>query len=154
MLFLTTFITLTTAKKYTTMANYYESTRTNYFKVKDATAFQSFIQKFGGIDLVVQEKTGHYALLFDEDLSVPYFYYDEKENKDVEIDFMQELSRHLCDDSIAVIVGAGAEKLRYVVGYAYAINSKGEQVEINLAHIYKLARDKFGEKAEITLAEC
>jgi hypothetical protein len=135
------------------MANYYESTRTNYFKVKDATAFQSFIQKFGGIDLVVQEKTGHYALLFDSESSVPCFYYDEEKDDDVEIDFMHELSRHLCDDSIAVIMGAGAEKLRFINGYAYAINSKGEQVELNLAHIYKLARDKFGEKAEITLAE-
>ena len=121
------------------MANYYESTRTNYFKVKDATAFQSFIQKFGGIDLVVQEKTEHYALLFDSESSVPCFYYDEEKDDDVEIDFMHELSRHLCDDSIAVIMGAGAEKLRFINGYAYAINSKGEQVELNLAHILSLS---------------
>jgi hypothetical protein len=125
------------------MANYYEKARTNYFKVKDPTEFQKFIDKFNGIELVVEETKGGYALLFDEDTGIPVCYYDEDGN-DVEVDFADEVAQHLTDDSIAVFEAVGSEKYRYLSGYAIAVNSKGKRVDINISEIYQRAKAEFG----------
>lgn len=125
------------------MANYYEKARTNYFKVKDPTEFQKFIDKFNGIDLVVEETKGGYALLFDEDTGIPAYYYDDDGN-DVEVDFADEVAQHLTDDSIAVFEAVGSEKYRYFNGYAIAVNSKGKRVDINISEIYERAKAEFG----------
>lgn len=127
------------------MANYYEKARTNYFKVKDAAAFQKYLDLFGNIDLVVQEKTGQYALLFDEEVGIPCCYYDEN-GDDVEVDFFGDLASHLTDDSIAVFEAIGSEKMRYLCGYAVAVNSKGERIRVDMDEIYARAREKFGVK--------
>jgi hypothetical protein len=47
-------------------------------------------------------------------------------------------------------MGAGAEKLRYINGWAEAYNNKGEKRAITLGDIYKLA-EELG--SEITRAE-
>lgn len=44
-------------------------------------------------------------------------------------------------DDVAVFMQAGAEKLRYVSGWAVAINAKKERVEIDLHEIYNRAKD-------------
>lgn len=126
------------------MANYYEKARTNYFKVKDFTKFREFIDKFSSIELVVEEQKGGYALLFSEESGVPSQYYDEDTDDFIEVDFIYELSRFITDDSIAVIQAVGSEKLRFVSGYAIAVNSKNEQVSININEIYERAKEKFG----------
>lgn len=125
------------------MATYYEKARTNYFKVKDPTEFQKFIDKFNGIDLVVEEKKGGYALLFDEETGIPCCYYDDDGN-DVEVDFVDEVSTHLTDDSIAVFEAVGSEKYRYLSGYAIAVNSEGKQVRVDINDIYARAKAEFG----------
>jgi hypothetical protein len=128
------------------MANYYETARTNYFNVKDAAAFQKFIETFRGIDLVVQEKTGQYALLFDGETGIPSAIYDEETDDFIDVDFVYEVSKHLTDDSIAVFEAIGSEKMRYLCGYAIAVNSKGEREDINISEIYARAKEKFGVK--------
>lgn len=128
------------------MANYYETARTNYFNVKDAAAFQKFIETFKGIDLVVEEKTGQYALLFDEETGIPSAIYDEETDDWIDVDFVDEVSKHLTDDSIAVFEAVGSEKMRYLCGYAIAVNSKGDREDINISEIYERAKAKFGVK--------
>ena len=125
------------------MANYYEKARTNYFKVKDAAAFQKYLDLFGSIDLVVNEKTGQYALIFDEASGVPSFYLND-DDEDIEVDFIDDVSKHLTDDSILVLQAIGNEKMRYLTGYAVAVNNKGESVSISIDNIYKMAQEKFG----------
>ncbi len=127
------------------MANYYEKARTNYFKVKDIAAFNDWVNKFTGLDVVVQKQEGTVSILFDEESGVPSFYYDEND-QEIEVDFMEELAKHLADDSVAVLEAVGSEKCRYLNGYAVAVNNKGESVSINLDMIYELAKQKFGAK--------
>lgn len=144
MLFLTLLTTLIpNFNTTTTMANYYEKARTNYFKVKDAAAFQKYLDLFGSIDLVVNEKTGQYALIFDEASGVPSFYLND-DDEDIEVDFIDDVSKHLTDDSILVLQAIGNEKMRYLTGYAVAVNNKGESVSISIDNIYKMAQEKFG----------
>lgn len=134
------------------MANYYEKARTNYFKVKDSVAFNSFVSLFNGeIEPVPHEADGTIALLFSEESGVPSSYYDHEAEDWVEIDFVNELAKHLTDDSIAVIEAVGSEKMRYLTGYAVAVNSQGYRLDINLSDIYGRARDFFGVK-EISTA--
>jgi hypothetical protein len=134
------------------MANYYENARTNYFKVKDEEKFNEFLCSLSGLDSYKDEE-GRHAIFFDYESGVPSSKYNEETDDYDEFDFLGELSEHLTDDSIAIVMGAGAEKLRYITGYAEAINSKGERVGINISDIYDLAKQKFGEGKEVTPAQ-
>jgi len=67
-----------------------------------------------------------------------------------EIDFLAELSLHLQPGWVAIIMEAGAEKLRYIAGFAAAVNSKGETREVTIQEIYERAKP-LGE--HITQAE-
>lgn len=128
------------------MATYFGTARTNYFHVKDKLAFDAFIENFYGIDVVTKDgdSTGFIALLFED--GPPSWDPDTED----EIDFMDELAPHLADGSVAIMMEAGAEKLRYVNGYAIAINNKGERKDISLNAIYDLAKEL---GTEVTLAE-
>lgn len=134
------------------MANYYENARTNYFKVKDEAKFNDFVASLSGLE-TYKDKEGRHCILFDYESGVPCSKFNEETQDYDDVDFLGELSLHLTDDSIAIIMGAGSEKLRYINGYAEAINSKGERTSINIDEIYELAKQKFGEDKEITRAE-
>ena len=43
-------------------------------------------------------------------------------------DFTEELSEHLADGWVAIIVEVGYEKMRYLHGYTEAFNNKGESI--------------------------
>lgn len=138
------------------MANYYESARTNYFRVKDIPAFIAFMATVPGSEYHVGDTADSFCVLFIED-GVPSERYLDKPNEFgddyEEFDFMAELAPHLADGSIAVLQGSGREKLRYITGYAQAIDNTGKQVSVNIGDIYALAKKEFGEQAEITRAE-
>src|SRR5213075_3124435 len=53
------------------------------------------------------------------------------------IDLAAELAAHLEDGWVAVLMEAGAEKCRYVAGWALAVNSKGETRHVSLEDIYE-----------------
>ena len=132
------------------MANYYCTSRTNYFRVKDEPAFVAWAEKFQFE--AHKRQDGLYALFpgdVTDDGSFPSSFYDEEKDEDEEFDFMVELSKHLAEGSVAVCISAGAEKLRYVSGYAEAINSKGERAAVRLDDIYV----KAAALGEATLAE-
>jgi uncharacterized protein YciW len=50
-------------------------------------------------------------------------------------------------------MGTGYEKMRYLVGYAIAINNRKERREIDLAQIYELAKQVTLKPKRITRAE-
>ena len=54
-------------------------------------------------------------------------------------DFLKDLSGVIADDWVAVMFEVGAEKLRYVTGVAFAVNSKGEKKVVDLCDIYDTA---------------
>jgi len=122
------------------MANYCGSARMNYFRVKDASAFRTWAKRFA---LGVVERDGHFCLLPGERSDSGTFYlFDEDE--DDSLDVCDEIAAHLVEDSVAIVIESGAKYLRYISGWAVAINSRGERVEITLDAIYKLAEEKFG----------
>jgi len=128
------------------MANYYGTCRSNYFRVKDSEAFEREMDQIHSI-AVQKGKDNTYVILGDCPDGGGWPSWDYEDN---EIDLPLIVSTHLADDEVAVFMEAGAEKLRYIVGYAEAINSRGERASIGLNDIYKLA-ENLG--SSITVAE-
>ena len=134
------------------MANYYETARSNYFFVKDVDAFKA---ELDGSGLNVETRNAgeltQVGLFADDSQSASFFEkYDPETFESEELDWTGIFKRHLVDNQVAIIMGAGAEKLRYINGWAEAYNNKGEKRVIGLSDIYKLA-EELG--SEITRAE-
>jgi hypothetical protein len=140
------------------MANYYATARSNYFAVKDEMTFRQWAESIG---LMVFEPTHanvtsdgirRFAIAPGDGDECGWFCtrYNEETDEHDEVDVPRELAAHLRDGEVAVLMEVGSEKLRYLRGYASAINSAGKSVHISLEGIYKIAT-KLGTK--ITRAE-
>lgn len=128
------------------MANYYASARSNYFRVKDRAAFDAAIARLADLTIVEgrDDNAGRVALLCDggDQGGWPGWTMDETgEGEDTEVDVPELVAEHLDEGEVAVFMEAGAEKLRYVCGYATAINSAGERRDVSLDSIYELAKE-------------
>ncbi len=123
----------------TGMANYLSSSRTNFFAVKSSAAFTEAMDKLE-VDFCAGEEANTYCLLGDGEGCWPRWVEDEETGEDTELDFIGLVAEHLADGHVAVFMEAGAEKLRYIIGTAVAINNKGETAEISLNDIYDAAR--------------
>ena len=123
------------------MANYYASCRSNYFNVKDHDAFYEEMSAIPSIEVRNTEKG--FAILGDcpNGSGWPSWIYDEETGEETEIYLPEIVSKHLVDGDVAIFMESGVENLRYVAGYAEAINNKGELKSINLAQIFELAKE-------------
>ena len=134
------------------MANYYEASRSNYFAVKNLEAFKTAIEMFP-IEIVSrEEKDGEIlvGLLGDYENGFAWTYYDEDTEDDVEIVWEDIFKEHLADDSVAIFMGTGSEKLRYLSGWAVAYNNKGETRSVDLSSIYELGKELGSKMTEAT----
>jgi hypothetical protein len=135
------------------VANWYGTSRSNYFRVKDAGAFLKWADERGLGVFKHQHDEGVFAIhggASTDDGSWPS--YDMEEDED--IDLVAELAEHLCGDQIAVLLEIGAEKLRYLTGVAIALNSQGATVELTLSDVYRTAAHTFRvPESAITRAE-
>jgi hypothetical protein len=52
---------------------------------------------------------------------------------------------------VAVVMEVGSEKMRYLIGYAAAVDARGRRIQIALSDIYRRCQETFG--IEPTLAE-
>jgi len=126
------------------MANYISTYRSSYFRVKDVS---KFIEWCDGLHLRYIEEvdksgnilSGFTQSDFEDDGGLPSFRYSDEEGDWEEVDMVSELADHLLDEEVAIIMESGAEKLRYVMGLAWAVNSKGEIVQVSLHDIYEMA---------------
>ncbi len=132
------------------MSNYYGSARSNYFKVKDVAAFKAWVDSLACVK-IWERQDGTFGIYSECKDSGCWPSTKSTGDEDIEIDLEEELAEHLQDGEVAILMQAGAEKLRYIGGYAVAVNHLGETVSVHLHDIYDLAKAKFG--AEPTRAE-
>jgi len=144
------------------MANYYGTTRSNYFRVKDDVAFKDWCNELNldwwdktfdsqdGVFYAISADTGDCCgwptSVVRADPGDP-----DVEN-DVEVDVAAELADHLDPRDVAILLEIGSEKLRYLVGTATAVNSEGKAHTISLANIAEEARTFFGAGVNVTEA--
>jgi hypothetical protein len=125
------------------VANYEAQTRSNYFKVKNAEKFKAFCQRYN-LEVITDEKPKKeckYGFMVDG--SIPSGRCNAKGDW-IESDFLQELSVHLVKGEVAVVMEIGSERMRYLNGYACAVNWNGRRHEVSLTDIYKWVKDTFG----------
>ena len=124
------------------MANWYGSSRSNYFRVKDCDAFLQWVEKRG---LGLFKNSGDAALFAihsgDSTDGGSWPSYDLE--ADTEIDLATELAQHLPKGEVAVLMEIGAEKLRYLTGIAIAVNHKGLAAVVSLDDVYRKAARTF-----------
>lgn len=137
------------------MATYFAHARSNYFRVKDAGAFMGLC-----IEMDLEHWTddeGRHAVGGNEQgwPSMAQLNEDDPradENGEWEFDMFEEISKHLEDGEVAIFMEAGNEAMRYVGGYAVAVNSKGETRSLRLNDIHDLAKELTERPDDIT--EC
>lgn len=136
------------------MANYYASARTNYFAVRDESAFRAFAAQFPDVEIVsstvgnqrhplhsnalapeLPENLPLFGLLFSQEVGIPKEVLNPNTDTWEDIDFPDALSTHVAPGWVAELREVGAEKLRYLVGYSIAVNSDGRRVDINLDNL-------------------
>lgn len=133
------------------MANYSGAARSNYFRVKDDSAFEEAMSGLPEI-AVNQDDEGRFMVMSTcpDTGGWVTLMEDEATGEDVEVDLAAIIAEHLADDEVAVLMEAGHEKLRYISGYAEAINAKGERRTVSLSDIYGLARELGSNITEAT----
>jgi hypothetical protein len=133
------------------MANWNGTARSNYFFVKDFAAFTKWVTDIDCVVLVGEgDQTGMFGFYSNDDNtgSWPSYRCQEDEDgceiEDEDFDLPAELAEHLAEGQVAVLVEAGAEKMRYISGWAKAVTWDGRSVQINLDNIYDMAQAAFG----------
>ena len=118
------------------MANWYGSARSNYIRVKDREAFLEWAASLPDVEVVDRDE--RFALLVTGDGSWPSFRCDRE---DEEFDLAVEIVGHLAEGEVFIFQEVGAEKLRYLTGWAKAVNSAGETLEVSIDDIFRLVSD-------------
>lgn len=133
------------------MANWYGTARSNRFTVKDYEAFSEELEHLP-LDIHQEDSDPNTLAMFPntEDGAFPSCFYDDEQEEYIDVDLPAIIQRHITDDSCAILMEVGNEKLRYVTGWSCAISSK-EIVRINLYDIYKDAEEMMGNP--VNLAE-
>lgn len=118
------------------MANWYGTSRSNYFAVKDLEAFKAALKPFE-LEIVTSDRhEGLVAVLAEtDDGGFPSYYVDEDDGDLVDVDIVALITEHLADGHVCVLQSVGAEKLRYLTGWAVAFNNKGESIEVNIDNV-------------------
>ena len=139
------------------MANYYATTRSNYFRVKDAEAFKVWCSELN-LEFWTEQFPEHpgdtfYAISAGSgDGGWPSTRWGEDEDP-IDIDMETEIPKHLDPRDVAILLEVGNEKLRYVTGYAIAIHAEKPPVYVNISSIVDKAREEFGADVNITAAQ-
>ena len=126
------------------MANYYATARSNYFRVKDSIAFESWVESRQTLGTFKKDAGGEtlYAIYDNGGDANGWPLYDR--DTDEPIDLTAELAEHLVDGEVATLFEVGAEKLCYVIGCALAVRSDGAVLRLDLNDIYKMIFEEWG----------
>lgn len=124
--------------------------RSNYFAVKDEQSFLKFCRRHDF--KAIRNKGLHgfldsdYNFLDGEDDDLDLDEEDDIENLPAEAldtgphsDFLDDLANQLAYDNVAVVMEVDNDKMRWMIGKAWAVNSRHETREVNLDDIYELA---------------
>jgi len=131
------------------MDNYISVWRSNYFHVKDRTAFQNFINTFDHRVDLAMENAGNPTsaiALFQSDSSetgIPTERINPTTGDTEHCDFVQELAAHLCDGDVAILQEVGYDSRRYLVGDAIAVRSDGQTLTVSINDIYDRVQSRW-----------
>jgi hypothetical protein len=108
--------------------------------VADAANFTAWVDD---LELEAQKNDDGTFTLFAEEGFWPSLRDDELGDPQ-DVDFVAELAAHLAEGEVAVLMQAGAEGLRYILGTALAIHSDGRLLTLELDDIYGRVKETWG----------
>lgn len=126
------------------MANYVGHARSNCFRIRDETTFLAWVDTLPGVVAQRENSDRKLFVLLVEDADGggwPHWRYQEDMEDEEELDLHAELSEHLAEGEVAILQEVGSEKLRYLVGYAVAVNHKGETLSVSIDEIYQMVQE-------------
>jgi hypothetical protein len=136
------------------MANYYGSARSNYVTIIDREGLDKALAPFDRPG-IRRSESGKSAFMGNDPDSGSFTSWGIGENgEDLEFSWEKHVMPYVAEGEVLVIMEAGAEKLRYIVGVSVAFIRRGDKVQsifVDIESIYKKAAKKFGvPRAEIT----
>ena len=128
------------------MANYSEIIRSNYFQVKDKEAWETFCKRWGLTPIF--DANGHGFVLDDGPIRyLPLVeYMVDGETEDDDFDFYLELEQQIPKGEVAIVMAAGSEKMRYIIGFAIAVSPGRKPITIELDEIYGRVKKRWKKK--------
>lgn len=136
------------------MADYQGTARSNYFRVQDLAGLSASVSRFS-MHVQPHPERPDYAMLFpttDDGGWVTWTMNDEDYGEDLEFDPAEHICPYMAHGEVVILLEAGAEKTRYISGYARAFTWDGRHVELALSDIYKRVVTELGV-AEGTFAD-
>ncbi len=100
--------------------------RSNYFAVQDAQAFFEFCDRWDFE--AIQNSENLYGFLCVEDM------FSEED------ELLSEIADLIAADNVAVVMQVNHDKMRWLGGSAWAVNSRHERREVHLQDVYDLAK--------------
>lgn len=134
------------------MANYSATARTNYFRIKERAAFDAWVDTVCYQELSIIEKDGDPLRVglnaTSGDCSGFSINYEDEDGE--EQNLLEGLAQHLAEGEVAILVESGAEKCRYVTGYAIAVMADPaagyKTLEVSINDIYGLVEARWAVK--------
>lgn len=112
--------------------------RSNYFLVKEAAAFQEWCKSLH-LEYLPGDDGSAQQNLWMVRREGPWIFHRDVDGVRVELDFIEELAKHVSSGYVVVLISVGMHRLQYLEGNAVAFNSQGQRTSINLEHIYDQA---------------
>lgn len=132
--------------------NYSSTARSNYFKVKDPEKFREFVKALPDVRIVSTNSDHPDTFCIVSDNGWPT-YMSGLVDDATDINFFEYLAEFLPDNEVVILMEAGSEGERFVIGTAFAITNKG-RICVDLCDIYAKAALQFGVSREsINLCE-
>lgn len=133
------------------MADWYGAARSNYVRIKDMEGLKASLEPFEiEISHGSDENEGKICLLGSsaDNGGMPSYIWEDGTDEMIEFSFAEHVCPFMEDGEILVVMESGAEKLRYITGYASAYNAKGDAVHVSLSDIYTKAAEFFNIKED------
>lgn len=127
------------------MANFTGVERSNYvkFKPEKLEEVREYLEQFD-VELSPESDQSEAYCLLASSYSEGVFSSLGVNENDEEIELeLKRVAEQMEEGQVLVVMLAGYEKMRYVVGEAEAWNWKGESVYVSLSDIYKKAAEEF-----------
>jgi len=137
------------------MANWYGTARSNYVRLKDPGAVRQLLAARAA-EIELQESASQPGLfvflvggLSDSGGWPTVARLSASGEPDPEVDgedFLDVMAEHLADGEVLITIEAGAEKLRYITGWAQAVRmhrGRVQRLQLSIADIYRLVQRRW-----------
>lgn len=121
------------------MSNFYGTSRTSYATIESEAA-NKFAEKWGLQVITKDGKIGFLPSKMSEDGMFPSYLYSDDDVCEEEFSFA-EICEHIAPGEGLIVIGAGADKLRYVAGWAETWSREGLVNQVSLGDVYKLTKE-------------